>query len=383
VPGAVAEGGCAEGEGQVDLAECDAGTLSTPGCEPIRQLVLPDALPPARGNQYADDDAAAYLGFGLFFASNLGTGVSCAKCHLPELTFTDRKPVATGKGVGRRNTPTTLNSGRLGVMFWDGMADSLWSQPLFAIENPVEMGSSRLEVAHTIAGDDYLRPLYETAFGPLPDMSAWPAAGKPGDPAFDALAAGTKDAVNAFTAKIGKAFEAYMRKNTSGRAPFDDYYLGGDPEAIIPEARAGVRAFVERGCVDCHSGPMMTDEKFHRVGFPSLPGAEPDRGRAGAIAVLRDNVFNLAGPYADPGSAPDIPSEPAPADEGAFRTPSLRNVVSTAPYGHDGALETLGAVLDVHAPEIVDPERGHLIAFLLTLNGATPPRPWSNWPKPQ
>jgi cytochrome c peroxidase len=343
-------------------------------------MVLPATLPPARGDMYADSDAGASLGFQLFFDGNLGTGISCAKCHAPESAFTDRLTVSQGKDAGTRNSPTTFNAARLSVFFWDGRADSLWSQPLFPMENPLEMASTRLDVAHFVAAN--YAASYESVFGALPDMTSWPASGKPGDPAFDGLPAKVQDQVNRVFANVGKAFEAYMRKNTTGVAAFDAF-LAGDPSHMIDAAQRGFGVFLTSGCATCHSGPYFTDEKFHKVNFPSLDGAAPDPGQAAGMTILENNPFNLAGPYADPepGAPPVEPS--GPGTYGAFRTPSLRNVASTFPYGHDGALPSLSAVMAIHAPGLKSTDEGNLIAFLQTLNGANPPIPWNNWPSPQ
>jgi cytochrome c peroxidase len=351
-------------------------------CAVTRAMRLPDQLPPSRGNKYGDDDQAAMLGFSLFFDGRLGNGTGCADCHRPEFAFIDRKSVSMGQGIGTRNAPTVFNAGRLQVIFWDGRADSLWSQPLFAIENPVEMASSRLQLAHLIADDATLRAAYEPVFGKLPDVSKWPATGKPGDATFDGLSSDVQTAVNRIAVNVGKALDAYMRKNTTGVSAFDTY-LDGDDSQIVEPAKLGLKAFVDGKCVDCHKGPMLSDEGFHNVGFPSLPGAAPDPGRPGGIPVLDGNIFNLAGPFADPdtGATPPVTKDDAP--EGAFRTPSLRNVTRTGPYGHDGALQTLNDVLALHAPNMSDEDRGNVIAFLQTLNGSYPPRPWSNWPTPQ
>jgi cytochrome c peroxidase len=362
-------------------SECDLGALSAEDCELAYAMQLPDELPEARGNRYGDEPAAAEFGFSLFFDVDLGRGVGCPTCHLPELAFTDRRAVSLGQELGTRNAPTIFNAARLSVIFWDGRADSLWSQPLFAIENPVEMASSRLELAHHVAGVELLRTQYEAVFGDLPDMSDWPSAGKPGDAEFDALDADSVDAVNRVAANVGKALEAYARKNTSGPSDFDRY-LAGDSSALIGAAQRGLATFFSAGCAECHSGPLLSDEGFHDVGFPSLPDAPEDPGHAGALEVLANNVFNLEGPYADP--LREEQTKKSETSEGiAFRTPSLRNVAKTAPYGHDGAFASLRDVLSEHATMLSDEEVGEVIAFLGTLTGETPPLPWSNWPSAQ
>jgi cytochrome c peroxidase len=371
--------GCADGADAPAPTVCDGTAVPSSECARAAQLQLSQELPAARGNAYADDETAATLGFALFFSTEMGNGVGCPKCHLPELAFTDRSSVSTGKGIGTRNAPTVFNVARLGVMFWDGRADSVWSQPLLAIENPDEMASSRLELAHLIASTPSLRVDYETVFGAMPDTADWPAAGKPGDPAFDGLAPSEQEAVNRVAANVGKAIEAYERKNSTGLAAIDRF-LAGDSSALIPAAQRGLRVFLEQKCDSCHSGPMLSDERFHDVGFPSLPGAAPDPGRERGIELLRDSIFNLSGPYADPGAHASDAGGSEAAVFGAFRTPSLRNVTRSPPYGHDGALPSLGEVMELHAPDASEEERGLLLAFLQALNGDYPPSPWNNWP---
>jgi cytochrome c peroxidase len=360
---------------------CDIDAIAPENCEAVHAMRLAATLPPAPGNRYSDNEDAAYLGFRLFFNTDLGSGIGCPTCHLPELAFTDRKATSTGKQRGTRNTPTVFNAADLKVMFWDGRADSLWSQPLFAIENPLEMDSSRLELAHYVADND-TRAMYEKVFGAMPAVETWPATGKPGDAAFDGLPAATQDEVNRVAANLGKAFEAYMRKNRTSEAAID-HFLDGDSTKLIPLAQQGLELFVEKGCATCHSGPMLTDEAFHNVGFPSLPDAAPDMGRAGAADILRANIFNLAGPYADPGPGVPATIKAEPGEAGAFRTPSLRNITRTEPYGHDGSLETLRDVLALHAPDLDADGTAKVLALFQTLNGEYPYPPWNNWPSPQ
>src|SRR6185503_12062559 len=109
----------------------------------------------------------------LFFDPRLslpGT-IACATCHDPAKNFQDGLPLPNTLGMGKRRTPTLLGAAYQRWFFWDGRVDSLWSQALGPIENPVEMGSSRLAVAHTLYEDSDLRRAYEDIFGPLPDLS--------------------------------------------------------------------------------------------------------------------------------------------------------------------------------------------------------------------
>jgi cytochrome c peroxidase len=385
---------------------CDLDpAVSRADCDALHTMALPAALPPAVGNAKADDAAAAALGFNVFFDARFSSSsnVRCATCHLPEDHFADAKPVSMGLETISRNSPTVLNASRMGVVFWDGRADSVWSQALFAFENSKEMGFSRLAIAHRIAKS--YTDTYAAAFGPLPpldDAQRFPDAGKPGDAAWEAMAPADQDAINRVAANVGKALEAYERKASAGASAFDRY-LGGDRTALTASQRRGLAQLTRAGCLDCHSGPMFSDMEFHNLGVPADVGAAPDRGRADGIAVLRANVFNAAGVYADPpASAPPVMPSPTDADVGAFRTPSLRNVTLSAPYGHNGHFATLIDAIAFHVrgggrdgagfvgtvdakivrrDDVTDADVADIADFLSSLEGRGPDHPWNDWPQ--
>lgn len=374
-------------------------------CAAVQALALPAALPSAHGNSRADDDATALFGFHVFFDGRFSkdASVRCASCHQPEQHFTDGEATPShGLGSVPRNTPTLLNAAWDRWFFWDGRADSLWSQPLFALENPSEMGTTRLAIAHTV--HDGFAGEYTALFGALPDMSAWPAQGKPGDAAFDRLGAADREAVNRIAANVGKALEAYLRRVAAGPSPLDAY-LGGDTQAIDASAQRGLGVFVRVGCIQCHSGKNLTDDSFHNLGVPNPADVAPDTGRAAGLVILAANPFNASGSYydGDPGSLRnDDSAADAPALTGAFKTPSLRNLEFSAPYGHNGVFTSLEEAVDFHlqggAPPAVGTldgllqptaltaaDRADLLAFLHTMQGTyrgtygQPPY-WWDWP---
>jgi cytochrome c peroxidase len=375
--------------------------LDADACALVRALELPAALPAARGNDHGDALAAAHLGFGIFFDARFSSNqmIRCATCHAPERHFQDDR--LTGKGLGEltRNTPTILDAAWMKSQFWDGRADSLWSQALYPLENPKEMDFTRLELAHRVAQS--YRADYEAVFGPLPpldDAARFPARGAPGLPAWEAMAQADRDAVDVVAASVGKALEAYQRQAAAGRAPLDRF-LAGDAAALGAAAQRGLVTFVKAGCVVCHAGPTLSDERFHDLGLPTPAGATPDRGRADGIATLLASPFNAAGPHWD-GPRPPLPAPAGAADLGAFRTSPLRNVALSAPYGHDGRFATLREVVDFHlrgggrgdarALGSVDPllaphplsaaDEDDLLAFLAALTGDPPLPPWNDWP---
>lgn len=360
---------------------CDLDpALTKDECAAVHAMALPAALPPARGNAKGDDLDAASLGFAVFFDARFSQGesVRCATCHVPENHFSDGKPTAMGLARGTRHSPTLLNAARMRWVFWDGRADSLWSQPLFALENPIEMNFTRLEVAHAIAV--HYTPDYEKVFGPLPaldDMTRFPARGRPGDPAWEGMAQADRDAIDRVAANVGKALEAYVRKLAAGPSAFDRF-LGGDSGALDADARAGLVVFVKNGCATCHSGPLLSDQKFHAIGVAAWPGDPVDVGREGAYAILAASPFNARGAYWD-GPREDVPTTPAPSDEDAFRTPVLRNLSHSGPWGHNGRFATLDDAIAFHG-SMSDADRGKLVHFLESLDGSYPAPPWNDWP---
>jgi cytochrome c peroxidase len=327
--------------------------------------------PPDPTDGVADNPRAAALGQKLFFDGGLSVNgaISCATCHEPARAFTDGRALAKGLAVGTRNAPTLLGAAENHWFFWDGRADSLWSQVPYVIENPREFGSDRLHVAHAIAEDASLRRAYEQLFGPLPplmDSARFPAHGRPENDkaapaarAWNAMTAADRDAVDRVFANVGKAIEAYERKLTGGPSPFDLYVEGlktGDRTKLAmlsPAAKRGLKLFVGAGHCDlCHSGSNFSDGEFHNIGLPVLPGEDPDTGRAAGIVQVRADPFNGIGRFSDgPAAAKNkLAYLPSPQSQlGAFKTPSLRNVALTAPYMHDGRFKTLRDVLAFYA----------------------------------
>jgi cytochrome c peroxidase len=129
------------------------------------------------------------------------------------------------------------------------------------------------------------------------------------------------DIANAITAFIAYEFRAV-------NSPFDRY-LAGDDTAMSAQAKHGMTLFYgDAGCSGCHAGLLQTDQDFHAIGTPQI-----GPGKGGEV------------PYSDTGRH-RITGELV--DFYRFRTPSLRNVTQTAPYGHAGAFADLTAMLLHH-----------------------------------
>jgi cytochrome c peroxidase len=329
---------------------------------------------------------------------------------VPAAGFADGKRLSIAIGTTSRNTQTVLNAAYNRWCFWDGKADSLWSQALIPMEDPREQGGSRLQFAHVIHDDPALQLAYTKLFGALPplgDLRRFPAAGRPiaGEPthahhlAWQAMTATDQDGVNRVFANIGKAIAAYERRLIRRESPFDTYVAGlrtNDPakeSAISNTAKAGLKIFMGRGnCHLCHQGPNFSNLEFHSVGIEQRDWlAAEDAGRLEGVRKVLADPFNSAGVFSDGPQSKSAEKlrylRPHVEQLGQFKVPSLRNVALTAPYMHGGQFESLEravrfySLLDETPPlnhreifmkplDLSDREIASVVAFLESLTGA-------------
>lgn len=291
---------------------------------------LPLLVPCPAGNP--PTEAKIRLGKELYFDKRLSadSSISCATCHDPAQGWADPRPVSTGVGgaKGGRNSPTVLNTGYNPIQFWDGRAPTLEAQAVGPIQNPVEMKMTMPLAISRLAGIRGYAEEFRAVFGTGPSEEG-----------------------------IGKAIAAFERTVVSRNSPFDRY-LAGEHSAMSGAAVRGMRVFRGHGhCAACHSGPNLTDNRFHNLGI-GMHARQPDVGRYKVTQKLRDY--------------------------GAFKTPTLRSIALTAPYMHDGSLKTLEEVVSVydrggHPNPHLDPlmvplrltrgERADLVEFLKALTG--------------
>lgn len=304
------------------------------------------------------DPKEVELGKRLFFDRRLSgdATISCASCHVPGKSFTDGLALSKGYPTSLyfRNTPTLLNTAFKKLVYWDGRLPG---------NDVPTVVRDHLSEAHFMQADGRLLierlkqvPEYEASFKAV--YGEEPSYGK-----------------------ILNAVSAYVKSLVSEDVPYDRY-LAGDRQALSDSARRGMELFQGKaGCIQCHRGPMLTDERFHRLGLPENPEVfqEPLRhvtfrrffktfGVEGYDALRED-----AGLYA---VTKDL------KDKGKFKTPSLREVARTAPYMHNGVFENLEEVVEFYnrgGAEILEPldlaneEQQALIAFLNALSGKETP----------
>lgn len=376
---------------------------------------LPD-LPASPDNAVADDPDAIRMGHQLFFDNRLSANqtISCATCHQPERFFTDGLPLAQGLGQVQRHTMGLLGVAWSPWLFWDGRKDSLWSQALEPLENPLEHGSDRMTLVRLIASDATYRASYQALFGALPDIHdtgrfpelATPVGSDDQQRLWESMTESDRNQINQAFANIGKLLAAYQRQLKPLRSNFDDYadtLTASSPPSteqthqLTRSERAGLRLFIGKAqCINCHNGPLFTNNEFHNTGIFPAPGQLPERGRwLGARLAVAD-VFNCLGPFS---SAPESACQELrfiqtdDQTRGAQRTPSLRHVADTAPYMHAGQLASLEEVVrhyNAAQPSMLghseaEPlrlrriEQRQLVAFLKTLSAEPPTGNEARW----
>lgn len=307
----------------------------------------PPAFTPDPGNRLSGRPAAIAFGAALFAEPRLSAAgdISCASCHRPDRGWSDGRVLAQGRqGDLVRHTPSLWNA-RLQRWFgWDGAADSPWAAAIRPILSEAEMGGSVARTAGAIREDDMLSRRFAAASGQgaaaLPDEAVLVLAAK-------ALAAFQETIVSART-----SFDVFRDALLQGRA--SDY-----PET----ARRGLKLFLGRGnCVMCHSGPAFSNGEFHDTGLPFFTASgRPDPGRWEGIRQAQASPWNRLSPHSDDATGASAFAvrhvERQHRNWGEFKTPSLRNLMQTAPYMHNGSLATLTAVIR-HYSEL-DPDRLH------------------------
>ena len=259
--------------------------------------------------------------------------VSCANCHDPKKVFTDGLPVAEGikKQKGTRNSPTVVNAAYYETQFWDGRRPTLEEQAKDPFLNAVEHGlTSHEQIIETIRKDSAYPTQFKSVFGV-----------EPKDITID---------------HVVKAIASFERTIVSGDSPFDRYLYGGDKTALSESAVRGLEIYRTKGrCQDCHAigqtNAVFTDNKFHNlgVGFKKIQPKvmqvasafrkAKQEGKDIDHAILTEQDTSALGRFA---------VTLRPSDIGGFKTATIRNIAVTAPYMHDGSIQTLEEVIELY-----------------------------------
>lgn len=275
----------------------------------------PDVTPPVVPKNNPMSNAKVELGRRLFFDLNLsGAGyVSCATCHLPEKSYAENRPVSVGitGEFHSRNAMSLVNTAYMTTLTWADPNIRLFEDqakiPVFGT-HPIEMGTKGYE--NKVLSYLSEHPLYPSQF-----ETAFPNHN-------------TIDFEQVFMA-IG----AFERTLISVNSPYDRYRFYGQEDAISVNAKKGEALFFSEklACSGCHSGRHFSDAtlqpNFHNTGLYNvdMKGSYP-QGNQGLYEVTKRDL-----------------------DKGKFRTPTLRNIELSAPYMHDGSLNSLEEVIKHYA----------------------------------
>ncbi len=250
------------------------------------------------------------LGRRLFYDNILSANntQSCASCHSPQTTFTDTLRFSIGiDGIeGDRNSMSIVNLGWAKKFFWDGRAKSLEDQAFGPVVNPVEMHNTWPNAVEALQNHPDYPALFNAAFNSY-----------------------TIDSV-----MVSKALAQFERTLLSGDSPVDRWLLGQPTGLSFMDELMMIEGFnlfiaEDKGdCFHCHgdpTNPLWTDNLFHNNGLDAI---SVDLG----LGAVTGN----------------------PNDNGKFKTPTLRNLLFSAPYMHDGRFKTLEEVVDHYSTGLQD-----------------------------
>jgi cytochrome c peroxidase len=295
------------------------------------------------------------LGKQLFFSGILSSDgtISCSSCHDPKRGYTDRSPVSTGiRGLkGGMSAPTVFNSAYNVLQFWDGRAFSLEDQAQGPVMNPVEMFTGdehawNSAVLRVRREDKYVKQ-FHAVFGTDPTR----------DGIAKAIAAYERTVLSGNSIHDRADLAMRVRAEDEGTGKFEinakDYQtvltaafdakdepaltaLGLAVEKDRPKTAEMAKSisngrtlfFGKARCNSCHVGDNFTDNQFHNIGVGVKDGQLPATA-LGRFATQPTGHKN-----------PDL--------LGAFKTPTLRHLLGTAPYMHNGSERTLEEVVDFY-----------------------------------
>ncbi len=285
---------------------------------------LPPGFPEPRvpeDNPITEDKVV--LGRHLFYDKKLsGNGTfSCGSCHHQDKAFADGLKLPRGSTgmVHPRNSLTLTNSAYSSTLTWAnpslGTIEKQVLVPMFG-EFPVELGITGNEekVLHRFKEDTRYQQLFAEAF---------------------------PDEQNPFHfVNFAKALASFTRTMISGNSPYDRFIYQRDTSALTDQEQRGLKTFLseELECHHCHGGfnftlstvhdkTVFVEKPFHNTGLYNLD----DKG---SYPADNTGMFEFTG---------------REKDMGRFRAPTLRNIALTAPYMHDGSMETLEEVIDFYA----------------------------------
>lgn len=256
------------------------------------------AMPRDSSWTLVERDAKIKLGQVLFFDPRLSGSnqISCSSCHDPEMAWGDSRRVSLGNNhlEGKRNTPSLLNIAEQKTFFWDGRSESLSDQAINPLATHHEMNMDVPLLASKISKIGGYTVYFEKAYGDKRVTL---------DRIVEAIA----------------AFEGIIK---SRQSRFDQF-VNGNYQALTDQQIRGLDLFRGKArCMNCHHGTYFKDDQYHNIGLTYYGRKFQDLGR---YEVTRD-----------------------PNDVGKFRTPSLRDVMKTGPWMHNGLFDDMLGIVNIY-----------------------------------
>lgn len=279
------------------------------------------------------DPAKVRLGARLFADKRLsGDGsVSCQSCHLPHAGGADprRHSVGAFGAIRDLNSPPIANLVYMTVgLNWTGRTQNLDKQIAGSMSNKSTMNHNWESVLKILAADPEISADFKRVYG---------------------------GEVN--QANVSDAIVSFERAQITP-SPFDKW-LRGDDKALTKAEMAGYRKFKEFGCVGCHSGPALGGQMFAKLGVHGDYFAYREAKGRGALVDADKGRYEVT---------------KKPEDLHVFRVPQLRNIALTAPYFHDGSVESLHEAVQLMGRhqlgrELSDADVQSIVTFLHALTG--------------
>lgn len=247
------------------------------------------------------------LGYILFFDPKLSGSnqISCSSCHNPEMGWTTHTEKALGHNhlTGTRNTPSIFNAAYRNTFFWDGRASSLEEQAVGPITAHNEMNMVLDSLPIKLSQYKTYRELFKKTFSTS----------------------------QITTEQILLALSSFQKtiKSMPGKL---DKFINGKYDALNEQEIRGLHLFRTKArCMNCHYGKFLTDQKFHNIGLTYYKREYEDLGR-----------------YSVTKKAEDV---------GRFLTPSLRELLNTRPWMHNGLFDDLEGIVNMYnsGMHVVDP----------------------------
>jgi len=303
------------------------------------------------------------LGKLLFFDTRLSgdASVACSTCHEPDQGWAFSNDISRGYPgtIHWRNSQTVINAAYYGKLFWVGAAKSLEGQAPSAAKGAVAGNGEADMMEARLAFIPEYRKRFKDVFG-----DTWPKLS------------------NAW-----KAIATFERTLVQTDTPFDKF-MQGDKGALDEQQKRGLALFQGKAnCIECHNGAFFTDQRFYNIGVPPAIRWEEDglaqitfryeQYAKGVTEEMYRTIKDDAGLYY---------RTKEKADLGKFRVPTLRYVVYTAPYMHNGAFFDLREVVEFYNEgggenefptktpllkplNLSDEEMDDLVAFIESLSG--------------